>query len=586
MTISEYKDKLKDTPIQKPNNVSDGQWEKAVNLYHVAKDRGDKYPELTVAQAVLETGWFKSPAGKFNYFGQKASKNQAGTTRSTKEVENNKSYNTESKFRDYSSLTEAVDDRIKKWSSKYEDAKNIDEAIGSIWQYDAKTGKGKGYATDDKYDVKLKTILGMMGVDTKTAESRNTSIKQETQPLPTTTVTNLPITEEKPNFVAETPNITEQEKAFLEEYVKTQPKQVQPLPYLAVEDQPIVQQAPQENYQIPTTNIIELFDKVSQFVDSPVAFQQGGKLGEADNLKYKNVKNFYYNYIQSDEYLNKLKNQGYENPEDIVKKRLNSLLNTKVEEVPSYISTAKEKNIITLGKQDLEFFNPRSLLAHEFSHKLGAGSNSGFYNGNEAWGEDFKINNNDVRVLNESNNLLSSKGMYDRTEEESHDSSPNEFKADIDAFRYMLYENKIYNSKSPIEQKDLKNLPSNIKNDELYKRLRKKVKDDKSLIYLMNTLANNVQQNTNISYSQQGGKITKNEIEFLSEIAIKDNNGYWNPNNKGKVVEISSPNISMKNLDYSVLGISKETGEKKVMQTGQEYFFKNTKKVIEIPLKK
>ena len=70
-----YKDynNIKNTiPIKKPDNVSEEQWNKAVSLYTVAKQRGDRYPELTVSQAILETGWFKSPSGNFNFFGQKA----------------------------------------------------------------------------------------------------------------------------------------------------------------------------------------------------------------------------------------------------------------------------------------------------------------------------------------------------------------------------------------------------------------------------------------------------------------------------------------------------------------------------------
>ncbi len=82
---------------------------------------------------------------------------------------------------------------------------------------------------------------------------------------------------------------------------------------------------------------------------------------------------------------------------------------------------------------------------------------------------------------------------------------------------------------------------------------------------------------------QQGGKYSQGELNFLSEIAIKDNNGYWNPENQGKIVEISSPNISMKNVKQELLGISKETGEKKIMKSGKEYSFKNTKNVIEVP---
>jgi hypothetical protein len=163
----------------RPKNVSNEQWDKAVQLYSVAKNRGDRYPELTVAQAALETGWFKSPAGQYNYFGQKATASQKGSTKSTREAANNSYYRTSAKFRDYNTLEEAVDDRIKKWGSKYREAENIDEAIGAIWRYNPKTGSGEGYATDMNYGSKIKTILGSMGVSSNKSNPQNTS--QETQ---------------------------------------------------------------------------------------------------------------------------------------------------------------------------------------------------------------------------------------------------------------------------------------------------------------------------------------------------------------------------------------------------------------------
>jgi hypothetical protein len=148
---------------EKPDNVSVESWNKALDLYKMAESKGDAYPELTVAQAILETGWFKSPSGNHNYFGQKATNSQAGTSYNTKEVSNGSSYNTSSRFRDYSNLGEAVDDRMKKWGSKYKDAANVEEALYSIWSYDEEKGQGVGYATDDKYDEKIINILGQIG---------------------------------------------------------------------------------------------------------------------------------------------------------------------------------------------------------------------------------------------------------------------------------------------------------------------------------------------------------------------------------------------------------------------------------------
>jgi hypothetical protein len=171
MTLRERVNTYGDTPIKKPKGVTQEQWEKALNLYKTSKSRGDKFPELTVAQAALETGWFKHPSGEYNYFGQKATKSQRGSTKSTKEVEGGQAYSTKARFRDYTSLEEAVDDRIKKWGSKYQDANTVEEALYSIWSYDEKAGRGRGYATDNKYDVKIKKILGMIGVPTNQTSS-------------------------------------------------------------------------------------------------------------------------------------------------------------------------------------------------------------------------------------------------------------------------------------------------------------------------------------------------------------------------------------------------------------------------------
>lgn len=236
--------------IKRPKNITDAQWEQAKNLYNTAKEKGDRYPELTVAQAALETGWFKHPSGKFNYFGQKATKSQKGTVLNTKEASNNTYYKTQSKFRDYESIEEAVDDRLKKWGSKYKDAKNVEEAIGKIWRYDEKTGQGKGYATDINYGNKIKSILNTLGFDTKT------STQSQTKPLEYKNVVDIqappetqgiifsgqdeePIVEEKESIKA---SQRLNEKSFLEELQQRYiiPETIQPVQYSQTDIQPTV----------------------------------------------------------------------------------------------------------------------------------------------------------------------------------------------------------------------------------------------------------------------------------------------------------------------------------------------------------
>jgi hypothetical protein len=65
---------------------------------------------------------------------------------------------------------------------------------------------------------------------------------------------------------------------------------------------------------------------------------------------------------------------------------------------------------------------------------------------------------------------------------------------------------------------------------------------------------------------------------------VKDNMGYWNPDNWGKVVEIDSPNITMKGVNQDLIGISDE-GDVQYMEPGKDYKFKG-KKVKEYPVAK
>jgi hypothetical protein len=65
---------------------------------------------------------------------------------------------------------------------------------------------------------------------------------------------------------------------------------------------------------------------------------------------------------------------------------------------------------------------------------------------------------------------------------------------------------------------------------------------------------------------------------------IKDDMGYWNPDNWGSPVEIGSTDITMKGVYEPLLGVS-DTGDTKLMKPGKNYKFKG-KKVTEYPMAK
>lgn len=262
--------------MEKPKNITNEQWRTALAIYNSAKKQGDKFPELTVAQAALESGWFKYKSGKNNFFGQKASKSQKGTSVTTTEVANNKEYKTKQKFRDYDTIDEAVTDRIKKWSSKYNDATSVEEAIGKIWRYDKNKGTGVGYATDTKYGEKVKSVLGTLGTSLKDYDY---TIDSETQDIrayitdvdfDTPQQSGIVFTEEEKTPQQEAKQASQElmEDSFKEELEQLQQSQIQQQQEYAQ------QQAPPIQYDVEL-NPIE-YQPIQQY-------QDGGEIIKDDN---------------------------------------------------------------------------------------------------------------------------------------------------------------------------------------------------------------------------------------------------------------------------------------------------------------
>lgn len=113
-------------------------------------------PSLTMAQAILETGWGRYSIGN-NIFGIKADKNWKGKVKKVKTSEyvNGKKIYIDAYFKDYNSVYESLEDRFKFLQKprykKVVQAKDYKEACKEI--------KKAGYATDPNYDKKLIQII-------------------------------------------------------------------------------------------------------------------------------------------------------------------------------------------------------------------------------------------------------------------------------------------------------------------------------------------------------------------------------------------------------------------------------------------
>jgi hypothetical protein len=125
--------------------------------------------DLVASQAALETGWGKAQSGKNNYFGQKASGKEAGSTKRTWEVQGGRNITTDAKFKDYDDTDASVKDRLGKWSYKTKGAKDIEDAArrlqlpGGAEIPGSKEKSHGAYATDPDYVSKVSSIARTYG---------------------------------------------------------------------------------------------------------------------------------------------------------------------------------------------------------------------------------------------------------------------------------------------------------------------------------------------------------------------------------------------------------------------------------------
>ena len=118
---------------------------------------GAKFPDLLAAQWALESGFGRYPAGKFNYWGIKATGRTKGTIKTTKEFINGKWITIEANFRNFASIQEGVDYLVARWYKDWEQYKGVNRA--TTREEAARLLVKEGYATDPEYSAKLIRLL-------------------------------------------------------------------------------------------------------------------------------------------------------------------------------------------------------------------------------------------------------------------------------------------------------------------------------------------------------------------------------------------------------------------------------------------
>lgn len=419
--------------------------------------------------------------------------------------------------------------------------------------------------------------------------------------IPTTDVKDLEIIEDNSNLAEEIEEETPNKDKDIEE-VKKQTNEINFLQaYKDLVDQ---QQSTPETVQVeqptpqyePQQNLTDIYNQVSNFIDSDFAQQGGIVRDNIPNLQPKIIngvnnlspQNYLQSYLQSPVYLERLRNQGYPQPEEVVKSRL-----SRLENVDSYYQTPDDNflqetyrslrgfedgnkgsvyspktNKITINEQadkksmylPNSTLSPKSVQAHELSHAAQSGVPLNNKDERELFSrlKDYHIDD-DFR-LQDKEDMIKNK-VYNKLD---HDYLPSENKADIDGLRYELYRKNIYDTR-----KDGKfnkwHLNQIRESDFIKKRLKNNYTDD-DIIWLMNNIADNYKSGD--IYGQQGG------------LPISSNGVYDYPG-QNVIVPTNSGQITMKNVNYPILGID-EFGNEQMMYPDQEYKFAG-KTITEFP---
>ena len=211
------------------------------------------------------------------------------------------------------------------------------------------------------------------------------------------------------------------------------------------------------------------------------------------------------------------------------------------------------------------------VATHELSHATRDYSRDREFDMNEAI--DYNYRKPD-EILYRSISELNKYKDFDKTELEKFKKDyPNVFEKQKEYIDY-LHEDGYYQRVMELRREMNVKPGEEITKDKIQKYKRSGAYNDLELKYtddqilkILNTVADNSDISSKNYYAKSGKVIT-------------DNRGQWA--HPGKITKINSNNITMKGVNYPVLGIS-DTGDTKMMQPGEDYKFKGNS-VTEFPM--
>jgi len=163
----------------------------------------------------------------------------------------------------------------------------------------------------------------------------------------------------------------------------------------------------------------------------------------------------------------------------------------------------KGKGLVTIDKKQSRKFGEDIVTAHELSHAVDISTGH--------WAENYAAlmgSKHDPGIYEKYVNQ--SLDLVDSDLNSSHLTDPSEYKADIRALRYLLHQQKVYDSfnQKITPMQILKAKAQGLEKTPIYKRLLERSQDgDKSIIEALNSITQSTSKKSSTQYANTGGSI-------------------------------------------------------------------------------
>jgi hypothetical protein len=241
-------------------------------------------------------------------------------------------------------------------------------------------------------------------------------------------------------------------------------------------------------------------DRISKN-SNPLKRRTTGQSPVVPFLENTDALGFMHSWVNSEQYLNRLKQNQYQNPEFTQNARARSLEGVQIDtqDIPTQAMaspTLGSRSYVNINPKDANTFGYNTIMPHELSHVAGAVP---------------QVENKNVGFNPFEENIIKQSNI--NPSQNYHDRLPKELKGDLDSNRFNMFRKGVYDIRegNPFTQEHLNKSKEFLKDDHSFQRLLEQTGDD-NYIEMMNIIAMN--KTDNQFQAKYGGRFNPVSMDY------------------------------------------------------------------------